>query len=38
MDEAGNLQRAVRDAQMLHASGLGGLWSILRIPDPEAPH
>jgi hypothetical protein len=38
MDEALYLQRTVRDAAMLDASGLGGLWPILRIPGPEAPH
>jgi hypothetical protein len=37
IDEAGYLQRAIRDAQALHASGLGGLWSALRLPDPQAP-
>jgi hypothetical protein len=37
IDEAGYLQRAVRDAQALHANGLGSLWSSLRLPDPQAP-
>ena len=37
IDEAGYLQRAIRDAQALHAGGLGGLWSALRLPDPQAP-
>lgn len=37
IDEAGYLQRAIRDAQALQAGGLGGLWSALRLPDPQAP-
>lgn len=37
IDEAGYLQRAIRDAQALHAGGLGGFWSALRLPDPQAP-
>jgi 4-amino-4-deoxy-L-arabinose transferase-like glycosyltransferase len=37
IDESGYLQRAIRDGQALHASGLGGLWSALRLPDPQAP-
>jgi hypothetical protein len=37
IDEAGYLQRAVQDAQALHANGLGGIWSALRLADPQAP-
>jgi hypothetical protein len=37
IDEAGYLQRAVRDAQALHAHGLWGIWTSLRLPDPQAP-
>jgi 4-amino-4-deoxy-L-arabinose transferase-like glycosyltransferase len=37
IDEAGYLQRAVRDSGVLAHSGLGGAWSVLRIPDPQAP-
>ncbi len=37
IDEAGYLQRGIRDTQALHASGLRGLWSALRLPDPQAP-
>jgi 4-amino-4-deoxy-L-arabinose transferase-like glycosyltransferase len=37
IDEAGYLQRAVRDADSLHAGGLTSLWSTVRLPDPQAP-
>ncbi len=37
IDEAGYLQRAVRDADALHAGGLVSLWSTVRLPDPQAP-
>lgn len=37
IDEAGYLQRAIRDGQALHANGLGGIWTALRVPDPQAP-
>jgi 4-amino-4-deoxy-L-arabinose transferase-like glycosyltransferase len=37
IDEAGYLQRAVRDADALHAGGLSSLWSTVRGPDPQAP-
>jgi 4-amino-4-deoxy-L-arabinose transferase-like glycosyltransferase len=37
IDEAGYLQRAVRDADALHAGGLTSLWSTVRLPDPQAP-
>jgi 4-amino-4-deoxy-L-arabinose transferase-like glycosyltransferase len=37
IDEAGYLQRAVRDADALHAGGLASLWSTVRLPDPQAP-
>jgi 4-amino-4-deoxy-L-arabinose transferase-like glycosyltransferase len=37
IDESGYLQRSIRDGQALHANGLGGLWSALRLPDPQAP-
>ena len=37
IDEAGYLQRAVRDADALRSGGLGSLWSTYRSPDPQAP-
>ena len=37
IDEAGYLQRAVRDADALHSGGLSSLWSTVRLPDPQAP-
>jgi 4-amino-4-deoxy-L-arabinose transferase-like glycosyltransferase len=37
IDEAGYLQRAVRDADALHAAGVMSLWSTVRLPDPQAP-
>lgn len=37
IDEAGYLQRAVRDADALHGGGLASLWSTVRLPDPQAP-
>jgi Dolichyl-phosphate-mannose-protein mannosyltransferase len=37
IDESGYLQRAFRDGQALHTGGLGGLWTALRLPDPQAP-
>ena len=37
IDEAGYLQRAVRDADALHSGGLASLWSTVRAPDPQAP-
>src|SRR6516165_3283832 len=37
IDEAGYLQRAVRDADALHSGGVLSLWSTYRLPDPQAP-
>jgi hypothetical protein len=37
IDEAGYLQRAIHDADVLRAGGLSGLWHVLRLPDPQAP-
>ena len=37
IDESGYLQRAIRDGQVLHANGLRGIWTALRLPDPQAP-
>jgi 4-amino-4-deoxy-L-arabinose transferase-like glycosyltransferase len=37
IDEAGYLQRAVRDADALHSGGVLSLWSTVRLPDPQAP-
>ncbi len=37
IDEAGYLQRAVRDSDALHAGGLASLWSTVHLPDPQAP-
>ena len=37
IDEAGYLQRAVRDADALRSGGLPSLWSTYRSPDPQAP-
>ena len=37
IDEAGYLQRAVRDADALHSGGALSLWSTVRLPDPQAP-
>jgi 4-amino-4-deoxy-L-arabinose transferase-like glycosyltransferase len=37
IDEAGYMQRAVRDADALHHGGLPSLWSTIRLPDPQAP-
>ncbi len=37
IDEAGYLQRAVRNTDALHAGGLASLWSTVRLPDPQAP-
>jgi 4-amino-4-deoxy-L-arabinose transferase-like glycosyltransferase len=37
IDEAGYLQRAVRDADALHGGGVASLWSTVRLPDPQAP-
>jgi len=37
LDEAGYLQRAVRDSDALHAGGLIQLLHVARQPDPQAP-
>jgi hypothetical protein len=37
IDEAGYLQRAIRDADALRYGGLSGLWHTFRLPDPQAP-
>lgn len=37
IDESGYLQRAFRDGQVFHTGGLAGLWTALRLPDPQAP-
>jgi 4-amino-4-deoxy-L-arabinose transferase-like glycosyltransferase len=37
IDEAGYLQRAVREADALHGGGLSRLVSTVRQPDPQAP-
>ena len=37
IDEAGYLQRAIRDADALRDGGLSGLWHAFRLPDPQAP-
>ncbi|HMC39087.1 MAG TPA: glycosyltransferase family 39 protein, partial [Acidimicrobiales bacterium] len=37
IDEAGYLQRAVRDGGALTRHGLTGLWRAYRLPDPQAP-
>ena len=37
IDEAGYLQRAVRNADALHGGGIGRLIHVVRQPDPQAP-
>lgn len=37
IDEAGYLQRALRDDDALRGGGLSGLWHAYRLPDPQAP-
>jgi hypothetical protein len=37
IDEAGYLQRALRDGDALSHGGLSGLWDAFRIHDPQAP-
>ena len=37
IDEAGYLQRAIRDADALRTGGLTGLWHAFRVHDPQAP-
>src|SRR5882724_11663301 len=37
IDEAGYLQRALRDGDALGHGGLSGLWDAFRIHDPQAP-
>ncbi len=37
IDEAGYLQRSLRDGQALSSHGLVGLWQAFHGPDPQAP-
>src|SRR5882724_2501612 len=37
IDEAGYLQRALRDGDAFRHGGLSGLWHTFRLPDPQAP-
>jgi dolichyl-phosphate-mannose-protein mannosyltransferase len=37
IDEAGYLQRAIRDGDALRTGGISALWHLYREPDPQAP-